>query len=300
MDNKVLQKTDTNFVIDDVSCVCLENVKTYKYTLCEPTITVEFKNKLEDTKLTRYFVFDCFSEGALGHWVFESFIFYPLLVSLNKQYENIVILTSINKKYVVNSFKLIGITNKIMYLNEFAGKTENENNIVYFPPLICLNDKNVDTDLMRRYINLHCDVLRDILAKTSLEPIGTLFLPRNTIENYPGNDGYPRHGQEDIAANLIKNQGVVLNTYQINNLFLQFSIVNSANTIIVDFGSAYYFNCIFLRGKKIVLLDHIRCYFFHTSSFRAYTLLNDIIRSNNQVELMHATTITYDDVKVHL
>jgi hypothetical protein len=90
----------------------------------------------------------------------------------------------------------------------------------------------------------------------------------------------------------------VLNTYQINNLALQFSIVNSSNIIIVNYGSSYYFNCLFLQNKKIIVLDYY-VDFLHIEKFLSYRILHDIICSNNEVLFVipkQDNTIVYADI----
>ena len=88
------------------------------------------------------------------------------------------------------------------------------------------------------------------LINTNLNPCPLLYLPRNLKENYIHNDRKNR----DMTDEVIKQDGVIMDTYSINNFYIQLSIVNSAQRIILDYGSSYLVNCIFIDSKTIELL----------------------------------------------
>ena len=79
---------------------------------------------------------------------------------------------------------------------------------------------------------------------------------------------------DSITHMVLKNDGTVLNTYPVNNRKLQMAIVNSAEVIIVHYGSAYWVNCAHLKNKTIIMLDspiqlkHIQTMVFYNTFFK--------------------------------
>ena len=78
---------------------------------------------------------------------------------------------------------------------------------------------------------------------------------------------------------------MVLDTYRLNNINYQFTIVNNADIIILDYGSSFHFNCIFLKNKKIYVLDDKGLY-NGGMAFESLRLLNKIIADNNDVKII--------------
>jgi len=152
-----------------------------------------------------------------------------------------------------------------------------------------------------KYLNIYIDKVNVILSDYNLPTNKMLLLPRNNIDNYVYNvRNVP--GIEDIEKNIINNGGTVLNTYQINNLYLQFLTVKHSDIIILDYGSSYFFNCLFIKNKKIILLNNHHHYYYHMT-FLSYKNLNEIITSNNKVVVItpkQGNIITYNDIKEYL
>ena len=70
-----------------------------------------------------------------------------------------------------------------------------------------------------------------------------LYLPRNLKDNYYPKDRIPEHllyerrNQNEIdyiSSEVINNNGIVLDTYNINNIYIQFSIIQNSKNIILD------------------------------------------------------------------
>jgi len=293
-----------NYVIDDCSIHKYENVCSYSYACCEPELLINLSteneiNNHDDVHI--YFIFVCPGMDALFHWIAECFIFYPLMIKLKETYPSIKILTNNTKKYVANMFKFFNITNEIVHTID--NKTRN---VCFFPPIVSLNNLSYLTDIYSKYINLYIENISLKIPNGSYYNSNSptnkvLFLPRNSKDNYKANDRII-HGSEDIEQNIIDNGGVVLNTYQINNLFIQWGIVMNSDVIIVDFGSSYFFNCLFLKNKKIIVLNNYG-YFYEHNTYLAIKLLNDIIFQNNTVHIIgpiDGTTIEYKDIVGYL
>ena len=264
---------ETNFVVNDVNVHIYENVISYKYALCAPKLFLEINNEIKSENTNYYFIFDCPGEDALGHWVYESFMFYPLYSELKKKYPTLQILTSNKKKYVKNLLIFFGLDDNIVYKID-----TNNKNVCYFPPIISMNDLK-NEDIFKKYINIYDNSIKEKLTKFQKNN-KFLFLPRNTVDNYAINDRtIPL--TEEFRTIIIEYGGTVLNTYEINNLTFQFNIILNSEIIIVDFGSSFLFNCIFLENKKIILLHNNNLSFY--LKFTSNKIIYDYIKNKNVI-----------------
>jgi hypothetical protein len=269
-----------------------ENITSYTYTGCKAILTII--SSLEDffqKDKEIYYVFDCPGEDALFHWIAESFIFYPLLLKIKEIYPNIKILTRNTKKYVKNIFKFFNINIEIT-------NTIKPNNICFFSPIVSLNELDCLKDLFFKYIHSYIDNINLLLSNSILPDNKIILLPRNNKENYIPNERIIP-GIEDIEQNIIDNGGIVLNTYQINNIYIQWSIIQSSEIIILDYGSSFFFNCLFVKNKKIIVLDNYRM-IDGQRNFISIKAIIDIIGENNTLIIVHPNkvkTITYNNIK---
>ena len=266
-----------NYEINNHKLYKVENIKSYKYFMYESKVDIEFLSHTSPNIKTIYYIFDCPGESAFAHWIFESFIFVPIFIEISKIYPEIKILTTNTKKYVNNFFKLWNINNEIVY------EIETKDNICFFPPIISLNDNNSDQEIFVKYINTYIDKINDMINPINLNLQSDLiFLPRNTEDNYINNNRIvPK--TDLIEKKVIENGGLILNTYKINNILLQFLLVNSVNTIILDYGSSFLVNCIFLKNKKIKIIYGIRAFSYQTANCICMKTICDIIFNNNEI-----------------
>ena len=313
--NVVLHDKDGNYYINNCFMHKYQNVSSYKHTLCQSELTITLSSEQEEEKEEEkeekemYYIFDCPGEDALIHWIAECFIFYPLLLKLKTMYPNIKILTKNTKKYVKNIFRFfeplricetenniesISTTSSrsfIYELNENVCNIDNNiivheivnknNNICFFSPIISLNDLSYHKDLFTTYLKLYIDNINLLLCNNFLPSNKVLLLPRNSKDNYIPNDRIIQ-GIEDLEKNIITIGGIVLNTYQINNIALQLSIIKCSETIIVDFGSAFFFNCLFVKNKKIIILNNYN-FFDQVDNFISMNILYNFINKNNEI-----------------
>ena len=237
-------------------------------------------NHYYKTNKSYYFILD--TSTAFAHWIYESFIFISELIELNKTNNNIKILTKNNKKYVKSFLKFFNIN------NEIVNTIDNYNNITYSPLFMSLNftHKNPKND---NYFNYHLDYYIDYI-KNNIINIPSInkcvFLPRNDLENFVE---IKINNKDKIKEIIINNGGIVLDTYHLNNIKYQFSILNNSDTIIIDFGSSFLVNCIFLKNKKIYLL--INNYNNYHAQMRNNPYINYFVQTrilnNNYVKLIY-------------
>ena len=280
--NIIIRPNDCNYIFEDILLNRFENVSNYFYTplVSELYLSLKQKNDLISLDKTEeiYFMFDSPGEDAFAHWVYESFIFYPMLQKLNEKYKNIKIVTKNTKKYVKLLCNFFNIKNKLI------NYIESDNNVCFFPPVLALNDLYINHELYILYINKFIYDINSKIENVNLSINKILCLPRNNVDNYKHNDRSIEH-IESIKKNVIDLGGVVLNSYELNNLFLQFSIINNSQNIIVDYGSSFLVNCIFCKNKKIIVLDNT-CSMNSQIHIVSIKILCDIIVSNNDVIIL--------------
>lgn len=272
------------------------NVLSYKYSHCKSEITLRVDKTINPNIANTdvYYIFDCPGEDALVHWIIECFMFYPLFLEIKKIYPNIRILTTNNKKYVKNMFMFFGID------NEIVNTIQNMPNICFFSPIISLNDlQPTKINYFNKYLINYIHDIKSRISGYNINSINVLCLPRNTKDNYAPND-HTVPGIDDIENNIINIGGVVLNTYQINNINLQYTIVNNSKNIIVEYGSSLYFNCLFVSDKNIIVLNNYGLSHHH-DNFIGMKVMYDLICSQNKVNLISPKNsdhkITYSDIK---
>jgi len=265
------------------------HVNLYKQSTDDPNVKIRYiinndNNDNYKENKSYYYILDCGGSFALGHWIYETFICISLLIELNKKYNNIKILTTNNKKYVKSILNLFNITNEIVY------NIDNYNNTTFSPLILSLNFDKIEPKLYE-YLNYHLNfyinyIKNNIINLNSNNKL--LFLPRNTIDNYPHNDRTIVN-TDKIKELVINNGGIVLDTYNFNNIKYQFSIINDTNTIILDIGSSFLFNCIFLKNKNIYLIDnfeHFETQYNDTLPYVKYIIQK--ILDNNNVKIINS------------
>lgn len=295
----ILNDKNGNYLLEDCLLHKYENVLSYNYYLCSSQLILQLSSSEENVESNKeiYYVFDCPVQDPFAHWIYESFIFYPLMLKIQSIYPDVKILTKNTKKYVKNMFKFFNIN------NEIVNEIKNPNNICFFSPIVSLNDLDYLTDLYVKYIHLYIDNLNFLLSNNISFNNKYLLLPRNSKDNYIGNER-TIHGLNDIEDNIISIGGVVLNTYQINNIELQMSITKNSEIIILDYGSSFFFNCLNVKDKTIIVLNNY-AYFSNQIKFNSLKIMYDIIIKNNKVifiDNLHKNSleVKFDDIKKFL
>jgi hypothetical protein len=286
---------DNHITINDTLVHRYENIVSYKYEICTPKLHVETKDLPDTDQPNYYFVFDCPGEDAIGHWVYESFMFHSLYSELKKQYPTLQIVSSNRKKYVKILLRFFDLDDNIMYEVDSTKK-----NVCFFPPITSLNDL-LHPDIFMRYLDIYTGSIRSKFITFPKKNV-CLFLPRNTVDNYAANDRTIPH-TDTIRKSVVEIGGTVLNTYELNNIDYQFNIVNNSDVIILDYGSSFFFNTIFLEGKKILLLcdKGIPC-FYEYMRFHACRIIYEFVQKRNTIILIDLTdpNFSFDTIQKHI
>ena len=84
-------------------------------------------------------------------------------------------------------------------------------------------------------------------------------------------------------------------------IYSKFLISKFTEIIIVDYGSSFFFNCIFQKNKKIIVLNNYRWFEFQTNEFIYLKILFDIININNNVHIINpiedTNILNYNSIK---
>ena len=285
--------------------ILIENLKDYNYPLCVADLHTDIYDAADATSTsdaaaaalykpekTHYWIIDSPGDFALAHWIYESFIFIHILNELNELKElnaqgsptvpsvpiAFKIMTKNPKKYVKSMLCFFGIKNEVVH------QIDNYNNHSYFPKVYSMNtSQNIETD---KYYNIYLNSYISYIQRniSVIQSIKAVFLPRNTIDNYSHNDRIISN-TDKIKEIVIENGGMVLDTYALNNIKYQFSIINNAEIVILDYGSSLFLNCIFLKNKKIYIIDNND----QASSHHRFSINNYLynkITSNNDVSII--------------
>lgn len=304
---RISNKNEFNFELDSNqnNIYKIENVIDYRYHYCEAIVDLEIKIKSSDSDIkSHYVILDCFAFDGFGHWIFESFIFFELIEKLNILYNNLKIVTTNKKNYVKNLLSFVNLNNEVIH------KIDNENNICFIMPLISLNLLSInnifDLNIFNKYIHKLIYKIDSICINLNFNNNNILYLPRNKKQNYNPTDKIPKKELSDrynelviehITDCVIKDGGVILNTYDINNFFLQFSFLKSFKNIILDYGSSHMVNGIICKDKNIIILNPNNMN-NHNQQLSNKIVL-DLIKSKNKVTILNEFN-NYEDIKKYL
>jgi hypothetical protein len=301
--NIILQENNYNFEIENLLANKYKNVINYKYTLCKPELIITTDDNVENIDNSKdceiFYIFDCPGEDAFAHWIFESFLFYTLFMKIRDIYPNVKIVAPSSKQYIKNMFDFLKIDNEIVKnINSF-------NNICFFSQVVSLNNMTRDYgEMYSIYLsNMIHDFEKMISQNTEAEKNRIVLLPRNKKDNYVSNDRVI-YGIEDIEENILKIGGLVLNTYELGDIGAQLSIISESEIIILDYGSSYFFNSMFVKNKKIIVLNNYELYRKQIDTYYSYNLLSQIIQNNNTVIIVDPNNssleIKYSDIECYL
>ena len=248
-----------------------------------------YNTNVKDNK-TYYFLLDSNDSPAFSHWIYESFIYIKLLIDLNQKIQNIKILTKNHKKYVKSFLNFFNITNEIVY------KVDNYNNITYLPVILSITNKIINPE-NNIYFNYHLNYYLTYIKNNIINISSNnkcVFLSRNNIDNFAPNDRKITN-IDKIKEIIVKNGGVVLDTYHLNNIKYQFSIVNNSDIIILDYGSSLFVNCLFLENKKIYIINNFDFYKSQTKEYPFMKYFIDKISIKNNISLINSDDLILID-----
>ena len=285
-----LTSKDTNRILHDCKYFEYDNIVSTRYFACEGRFQVEIQDEIlqDNTKTQSYFICEAPHSIAFAHWVCEFFFpSLPLLLHFKNDPTMIFVLFENTRRFAINFLLRLGIpkTQMIIASNENAHihGTEkqvrflNTVNRVIFPPLFCLNDSNATYEEWEKTF-----LYPRVYLPKSTSKIPYVFLLRSVKDNYTERPS--RNDRENLENWVIEHDGMILDTYYLNNISQQEWIIRNAKVIITNSGSSYIVNGIFAQNSDIFVLDDIGLS-FQINSYSAMNAVDTFIRKQNRVEV---------------
>jgi hypothetical protein len=253
-----------------------ENIIDYKYKFPTIDIIINYNTDINHQKYKEdksyYFILDSNTSRDIGYWVFESFIFVSLLKDLNKTNSNIKIISKIKNydiKHLLNHFNVD---------NEIINEIDNYNNICYSPKIYSIyyynyyENDNIYNYFLSNYINY---------IKTNLDlNVNKYSYAFVNIDN----------NNEIIKKIKINANETFFIDNSFENIKYNLSIINNAKIIILLYDSSFYYNCIFLEKKFIIIIEddiyRANGLGSHLSSNKFLDYLFKIISNRNKIKIM--------------
>lgn len=196
-------------------------------------------------------VFETEYHEAFAHWVYESAIHFAAFQALRQRFPEAKLLLQGKRKY------------KKLLLDKFGWTYEHDvifelpfPNRCYFCPLFCLNDRAVmNVDVFR---NLYLQLFQFLMPEArDHATVPVLYLPRSHVENFVYNDRTILSSNE-IRDWCLEKGGRVLEVHTIDDLRDQISGIQTAKTVVLDYGSSLLVNGLFARsGTNLIILNNM-------------------------------------------
>ena len=271
----------------------VNNVLEYTYKDFDKWVIDLIEQNTENTVPYYYLIIDTALNDAFQHWVYESAIYLLLFIELKKTYPTIKLHIKTKKSYKNMICDYFGISNDDVVLEL------NNNNICIFPlPISAHNKKTISTDYTKQ-VDVFCNFIQSNRGITVKKHINILLMPRQSKENFAGNDR--SYNVEDITNNISHGENnMILHTDSIKDFKEQIRIVNSSKNIILTGGSAYFVNGMISNNANIIVLDWAH----HGDQIREYPKLKYIdylVQMRNTVTAVHTISpFKYNDIKDYL
>lgn len=240
-----------------------------------------------------YLIIDTLINDALIHWVAESAIYLFLFKELKETYPTLKLHLKTQKQYKKMICDHFEIENTDVVIELLP------NNVCFFPlPISSLNKNTICPDYIAQ-LNRFCNFIQSSVTKDVDKSVSVLFMPRQTKENFAGNDR--TYNTQEISNKISEVQNsMILNTDNIKSLQEQIDIVNSSKNIIVTGGSSYFFNGILSNSANLIVLDAP----IHNRQIQQYIKLkycDDLVRMRNIVnDIPLSGAFKFDNIKTFL
>ncbi len=269
------------------------NVKDYSYIDYDKwLININYDDNKEEAT-NHYLIIDTLYNDGFIHWVYESAIYLLLFIQLRQLYPKIKLHLKCHREYKRMLYEHFGIDKMDVTLEL------KPNNICIFPlPITALNKNTICPDYIAQ-VDAFCNYIWSSVPTNLNKDISILLMPRQTKENYVGNDR--TYNIEDIYSNLDKVPNtVVLNTDNIKTLREQIYLVSSSKNIILHGGAAYFFNGMISNNANLVVLDASH----HQGQIREYIKMRHsdyIVKMRNIVHnISNSDSFRYEHIKEYI
>ncbi len=192
---------------------------------------------------------DVLFDDAFGHWQAESAIFLSYWSALKAEYPHLRLLLNKDRVFKRLTLRAYGIPIEDVMFGSLPSE-----NLCIFPPLMLLNDRNIDISLFLKLWEEHILFLQSQVVNIE-KKISVLALPRQTRENYIPNDRLIPGSS--AMCNWVRSldDGFVLQTDEVTDFLDQVRTVLSSRIIILDYGSSFFVNGSLASNSTIIVVN---------------------------------------------
>jgi hypothetical protein len=232
--------------IDDFKIYSVKNIQSYTHVNFNSWhINVGNSETTYTSKIQHYFAADTFIHTAFSHWVYETGIYLPLFKKLKAIYPDTKIYFQDKRQFKILFCKYFEIEDEdIVYSFDTSIPS-----ICYFPsPISALNETYLNPTYVT-YLNRFMDYFID---KENKEIYSVNIMPRQTKENYKGNDRIIQFDKIIESTSVIENRIITL-TDSIDNLQSQIDAIRFSKVNVFTDGSPFLVNGMFSHNKHIIV-----------------------------------------------
>ena len=248
-----LTDADTTIILDEYKLIPIKNVSSYSF--CQKTFNtwiVEVNSALSDMSSNDiYFIIDqCFNE-AFAHWVYESAMYLPLFHRLKHTYPSLKLVLATKKDFKLLFCRYFNIPESDIL---FQIPPSESNQCIFTSPISNLSYKQTYPIIHTHYQQFFKEF--QSISPTNLELVDYLIMPRQSKENYYGDERtIPFHDIFDYFKSNTNKTHRIFHTDTVTNLNDQISQLRQAKTIILTDGSALLVNGMFVQNKTFIIVS---------------------------------------------
>lgn len=249
---------EPSFVLDGYKVFQAENVRAVKAVDLDVHDIdrinfgwdIEYSTETLQGDISYYFCMDGVYDTAFAHWIFESAYLLPLYKKLKTMIPSLQISEFAKRKYKKSMYKAFGISE-----SDIVDGPPNPKNIFFFPKHGSLADHSDIPEFIDQINIFYRSLVEQV--KPIEKDLDILYLPRGTLENFPGNDR--RVQFQDTLIEFIQHQpnSLVYRTDTTENMLNQIEIVRRAKVIVLDYGSNFEYNGFFAENSRIIVLGNM-------------------------------------------
>jgi hypothetical protein len=266
---------------DTIDCEMIDIYKVFSVHNVSSISHIDYSAWTIDTRVptnsetNHYLAIDTCYDDALAHWVYESAIYLPLFTILKTKYPNLKLHLKREKVYKRLFCAFFGIVDEDIVF-EFDSVRAS---ICYMPsPISSLNNVELHPDFVKQ-VDFFWNAFK---LESSSERYVLNVLPRQTRENYKGNDRKtPLNSVIDFAATVPSS--IILNTDTINDLRYQMDIVGRSKITVVTDGSPLLLNGMFCYNKHLIVSGDMCTQQQSTKYLKTRYIVDKIIAQNKSV-----------------
>ena len=254
-----LTDADVSLELDSYRFLQVSNVISYIFSEATKNTWIVHTDASAATSSSApaYLIIDHYSSDAFAHWIYESAIYLPAYSTLKEMYPSLKLVLSAKKDFK----RLFCNYLKIPESDILYTIPEGPNECLFPSPISSLSYKEPPPPVLHDTYYERFFKLFEDCPTVPKEPVDYLIMPRQSKENYTGNE---RTIEFEAIYNYFKLHPTkshrILHTDSITDLVDQINELRSAKVIICTDGSALLVNGMFVKNKTILPVHVITPY----------------------------------------